>query len=114
MRALPERAPDVEHRFVMRVGPDPYVRLDTNDYSLDPPMVGRRIEVRVDQRRLRATALHSGEIAARHERCFAKHRTITAPAHAAARGKSEPRDLGRVGAQVETRPLSRYDALIPA
>jgi transposase len=114
MRALPERPPDVERRFVMRVGPDPYVRIDTNDYSLDPALVGRRVEVRVDQRRLRAAALHSGEIAARHERCFARHRTITAPAHAAALAKGEPCDLGRAAAQVETRPLSRYDALIPA
>jgi hypothetical protein len=113
MRALPERAPDVERRFVMRVGPDPYVRLDTNDYSLDPALVGRRVEVRVDQRRLRAAALHTGELVASHERCFAKHRTITAPTHAATLAKSEPGDLGRA-AQVETRPLSRYDALIPA
>jgi hypothetical protein len=114
MRALPKRAPDVERRFVMRVGPDPYLRLDTNDYSLDPALVGRRVEVRVDQRSLSATALDTGELAARHERCFAKHRTITAPAHAAVLHKGEPSNPGRAGALVETRPLSRYDALIPA
>ena len=35
---------------MIRVPPDPYVGFDTNDYSLDPAFVGRRVEVRVDQR----------------------------------------------------------------
>jgi transposase len=47
MRALPERAPDTDRRFVVRVGADPYLRFDTCDYSLDPRLVGRRVEVRV-------------------------------------------------------------------
>jgi hypothetical protein len=51
MRALPEREPDVDRRWVTRVPPDPHVRVDTNDYSLDPRLVGRRVEVRVSQRR---------------------------------------------------------------
>ena len=29
-----------------RVPPDPHLRFDTNDYSLDPNLVGRRVEVR--------------------------------------------------------------------
>jgi transposase len=36
MRALPEKPPDSDRRWVTRVPPDPYLRLDTNDYSLDP------------------------------------------------------------------------------
>ena len=35
MRPLP-RPPDLERRWVLRVPPDPHVRVDTNDYSLDP------------------------------------------------------------------------------
>ena len=31
-----------------RISPDPYLRVDTNDYSLDPTLVGRRVEVRVE------------------------------------------------------------------
>lgn len=111
MRPLPERLPDVDRRFVTRVPPDPYVRLDANDYSLDPRLVGRRVELRVSQREVVAVSLDTGELAGRHRRSFARHRTITALAHARAlrelRGAPpEP--------EVETRPLARYDQLIPA
>jgi hypothetical protein len=111
MRSLPERLPDVDRRFVTRVPPDPHVRVDSSDYSLDPRLVGRRVELRVSQREILAVALDTGELAARHVRSFARHRTITALAHARAlrelRGApTEP--------EVEQRPLARYDALIPA
>jgi hypothetical protein len=111
MRPLPEQMPDVDRRFVTRVPPDPYVRVDTCDYSLDPRLVRRRVELRVSQRELLAVCLDTGELAARHARSFARHRTLTALEHARAlrelRGASpEP--------EVEQRPLSRYDALIPA
>jgi hypothetical protein len=111
MRPLPERLPDVERRLVTRVPPDPYVRIDTCDYSLDPGLVGRRIELRVSQREIHAACLETGELAGRHRRSFARHRTITALEHARAlrelRGAPpEP--------EVEQRPLARYDALIPA
>jgi transposase len=112
MRALPAREPDVDRRWVTRVAPDPYLRFDRNDYSLDPRLVGRRVEVRASQREITAVALDSGELAARHERSFAKNRTITALEHARAlrarRGEPEPEP----GVGVEQRPLSRYDALI--
>ena len=39
MRPLPERPPDTERRWVLRVPPDPHLRVDTNDYSLDPRLV---------------------------------------------------------------------------
>jgi Mu transposase-like protein len=44
MRPLPPREPDLDRRWVTRVPPDPHVRFDTNDYSLDPKLVGRRVE----------------------------------------------------------------------
>jgi hypothetical protein len=81
-RALPESAPDVDRRWVTRVPPDPHLRFDTNDYSLDPNLVGRRVEIRASQREITAVALDTGELAARHERCLPKHRTITALEHA--------------------------------
>jgi transposase len=111
MAPLPARPPDVERRFVTRVPPDPHVRVDTNDYSLDPRLVGRRVEVRVGQREISAHALDSGEIAARHRRSFARHRTITDLAHA--RALVERRRPG-AEPEVEQRSLARYDALIPA
>jgi hypothetical protein len=111
LRALPERMPDTEARRVLRVPPDPYLRFDTNDYSLDPSLVGRRIEVRVSQQEVIAVALDTGELACRHERLFARHRTITSLEHA--RVLRQLRG-GRAEPEVEIRPLARYDALIPA
>jgi transposase len=109
MRPLPEHEPDVDRRWVVRVPPDPHLRFDTNDYSLDPNLVGRRVEVCVSQREVIAVALDTGELACRHERCFAKNRTITALEHA--RALREHRG-GRDEVIVEQRPLSVYDQLI--
>ncbi len=57
MRPLPERMPDVDRRLVTRIAPDPYVRVGSNDYSLDPRLVGRRGELRISQRELLAACL---------------------------------------------------------
>ena len=109
MRPLPQRPPDTDRRWVARVPPDPYLRFDTNDYSLDPGLVGRRVEVRVSQRELTATVLDSGQLACRHERSFAKNRTITALEHARSlkERRGERREI-----VVEQRPLAVYDQLI--
>ena len=50
----------------------------------DPALVGRRVEIRIDDREITAVTLDTGEIACRHARSFAKHRTITALEHARA------------------------------
>lgn len=110
MRPLAGRPPDTDRCWVTRVPPDPYLRFDTNDYSLDPALVGRRVEVRVSQREITATALDSGALACRHERCFAKNRTITALEHA--RSVKELRGERRREIVVEERPLAVYDELI--
>jgi hypothetical protein len=111
MIAAPPSWPCHDRRWVMRVPVDPYLRFDTNDYSLDPQLAGRRVQARVTQTEVRATALDSGELAASHQRSFARHRTITALEHARAlralRGQpAEP--------EVQRRPLARYDQLIGA
>jgi hypothetical protein len=64
--------------------------------------------VSVDQRQVTAVALDTGELACRHDRVFAKHRTITALEHARKlrAGRRAPDET------VEVRPLARYDALI--
>ena len=110
MRALGEQ-PDLDRRWVIRVPPDPYLRFDTNDYSLDPGFVGRRVEARVSQQRLSATVLDTGELAADHDRSFAKYRTITALGHARA---LKALRVQRVGPEIEVqqRSLDVYDALI--
>jgi transposase len=110
MRDLPAW-PDVQRRWVMRVPPDPYLRFDTNDYSLDPGLVARRVEVRVTQQRVIATALDTGEVAASHERSFAKHRTITALEHARSLKALRTEHSG-AEIEVQQRSLDVYDALI--
>jgi transposase len=109
MTALPEPMPDTARCWVTRVAPDPHLRIDTNDYSLDPDLVGRRVEVAVDQRHVTAVALDTGELACRHQRCFARHRTITALEHARTMKSQRRRP---VETPVEVRPLARYDTLI--
>jgi transposase len=115
MRPLPAAMPDSDRRFVVRVPAQPYLRVDRNDYSLDPRLVGRRVEVRVTQRELIAVALDTGELACRHARAFAGGLCFTDPAHQRAldqlRGE---RRRDRRELDVERRPLARYDALIPA
>src|SRR5204863_8679694 len=110
MRALPELEPDLDRRWVVRVPPDPHVRFDTNDYSLDPNLVGRRVEVRASQREIMAVALDTGELACRHQRCLAKNRTITALEHA--RALRQRRGEPERALMVEQRPLAGYDGLI--
>jgi hypothetical protein len=108
MAPLPDEMPAPDRRWVLRVPPDPHLRFDTCDYSLDAGLVGRRVEARVTATEVLAVALDTGELACRHQRSFARHRTITALAHARAlrAGRAEPE------AAVEIRPLARYDALI--
>lgn len=114
MRPLPELMPDPDRRFVVRVPAQPYLRFDRNDYSLDPRLAGRRVEVRISQSEVTAAALDSGELAARHRRVFAGGLCFTDPAHQAALDELRSERRRPTDLDVELRPLSRYDALIPA
>ena len=114
MRPPPDAMPDLDRRFVTRVAAQPYLRFDTNDYSLDPRLAGRRVEVRISQREISAVALDSGELAARHRRSFAKHLAFTDPAHQRELERLRGERRRRPEPEVEIRPLARYDALIPA
>jgi hypothetical protein len=111
MGSLPEVVPDTDRRWVLRVSPDPYVRFDSCDYSLDPDLVGRRVEVRVGDREITAVALDTGQLACRHTRSFARNRTITALEHARAlKRRRAASDDGEPA--VQTRSLAVYDQLI--
>ncbi len=81
MRPLRARMPDVDRRQVVRVAAQPLVRVDRNDYSIDPRVVGRPVELRVSQTEMTAVVLDTGELAARHRRVFAgglKNKATTA------------------------------------
>ena len=104
---------DTDRRTVLRVPQQPLVRVDRNDYSIDPRFAGRRVEIRVSQSEIRAVVLDTGELAARHQRVFAGHQTILDPAHEdelerlRLRRRDRKQDI-----VVEQRDLSVYDALI--
>jgi hypothetical protein len=112
MAPLPQVAPDTDRRWVLRVAPDPYLRFDTCDYSLDPRRVGRRVEARISDREVLAVALDTGELACRHARSFARHRTITALEHARTLKAQRHERQGRSEPVVEVRSLAVYDQLI--
>lgn len=100
-------------RNKIRLGRDYYVRLDTNDYSVDPHVIGRMIDVTADLERVRIRL--EGRIVAEHERVWARGMTITDPAHVeAAAGLrkqfQQPRAVAAVGACDDlARDLSDYD-----
>jgi hypothetical protein len=114
MRPLPELMPGVDRRFVARVPQQPYLRVDRNDYSIDPTFAGRRVEVRVSQSDVTAVVLDTGELACRHRRSFAGALTFTDPAHQTSLERQRDRRRRRHEVEVEIRPLARYDAVIPA
>jgi transposase len=114
MIALPPVAPVTGWHKTARLPRDYYVRLDGNDYSVDPAVIGRRVEVTADLHRVRV--LCDGRVAADHERCWARHQTISDPAHLeAAKALRAVRRLAVVpgprDAEVEQRDLSVYDRL---
>jgi hypothetical protein len=61
-----------------------------------------------------AVVLDSGELAAWHRRVFAGNLTFTDPAHQTELDRRREQRRLRHQVEVEIRPLSRYDALIPA
>jgi hypothetical protein len=79
MLALPPVPPDLGWRNTVRLGRDYYVRVDTNDYSVDPTMIGRRVGVTADLERVRVHA--QGRLITEHERVWARGITLTDPTH---------------------------------
>ena len=114
MLALPPVAPATGWRSSARLARDHYVRLDSNDYSVHPAVIGRRVEVIADLARVRV--LCAGQVAADHERAWAWHQTITDPEHHAAAKALRRQRAGvlRPAAEpeVEQRSLALYDAVL--
>jgi transposase len=111
MLTLPPVAPVTGWRHSARLARDHYIRLDSNDYSVHPAVIGRRIEVIAGLARVRVFC--DGRCVADHERVWAKHQTITDPQHlAAARAlRRERSQIARpaAGPEVEQRSLADYD-----
>jgi len=114
MLTLPPVAPATGWRASLRLPRDYYLRYDTNDYSADPSVIGRRIEVVTGLERIRAFC--DGRVIADHERIWARHQTLTDEAHrrAAAALRRDRLHVIRPPAepQVQIRCLADYDAAL--
>jgi transposase len=111
MLPLPPVAPALGWRATVRLPRDHYVRLDGNDYSVHPSVVGRRVEVTASLDTV--TVRCAGRVAAEHQRCWANHQTITDPQHRAAAETLRERPRAKTTApeqEVEQRSLADYDA----
>lgn len=82
MLALPPVAPTLGWSNTIRLGRDYYVRVDSNDYSVDPAAIGRMVVVTADLERVRVRI--DGRLVADHARVWARHMTVSDPAHVAA------------------------------
>ena len=118
MLPLPPVPPEVGWRKSMRLPRDHNVRLDSNDYSVHPAVIGRRIEVHADLDRVWVTC--EGAIVADHARVWAQHQTITDFEHTVAakllrQGRGDllrPVADAVTGEEVEVRSLGVYDQIL--
>ncbi|HEX6476441.1 MAG TPA: IS21 family transposase [Acidimicrobiales bacterium] len=117
MLAFPPVDPDVAHRFAARVPRDHYLRFETNDYSINPRFVGRRVEVRAGLESVLVTC--ESTVVAEHRRCLARNQVILHPDHARTlrlmRTESAASNVFAAAmAEVEERDLAIYDRAVGA
>jgi hypothetical protein len=98
-------------RNKIRLGRDYYVRLDTNDYSVDPTVIGRMVDVAADLDRVRVRC--EGRIVAEHVRVWARGTTVTDPVHVQTAAwlreqYQQPRVVAAAGHDLN-RDLADYD-----
>ncbi len=116
MLSLPPVAPVTGWRSSTRLARDHYIRLDGNDYSVHPAVIGRRIEVVADLGRVRAYC--EGRVVADHDRLWAKHQTVSDPEHVAAATALRRERIALIGPtaarepEVEIRALADYDTAL--
>lgn len=112
MLRLPPVAPTTGWHKSLRLPRDHYIRLDSNDYSVHPAVVGRRVQVNADLNRVQVFC--EGRLVADHERVWAKHQTLHDPEHVRAGRELRRKFLEVVTNRnkepdVQTRDLSTYD-----
>jgi hypothetical protein len=112
MLPLPPVAPAIGWVNRVRLGRDYYVRVDSNDYSVDPAAISRFVDVHADLSRVEVR--HDGRLVAAHDRVWARGQTITDPAHVmAAKQLREQFQLPRPAADPHddqlVRDLADYD-----
>jgi transposase len=113
MLAFPPVLPDPTWRFGVRLPRDHFVRVDTNDYSVNPRFVGRRVEVRVSLDEVIVSC--DGTEVARHSRFLGRHQTLLAPEHLRVlrtmRAEAALATAPALDTLVEERDLTVYDRI---
>lgn len=113
MLTLPPVMPSLGWHASTRLPRDHYVRIGSNDYSVDPIAIGRRIDVHAD---LTTVMVRWGDrVVGAHARHWGRHQTIQDPVHveAAARMRRRAtRITGPADSEVQVRALSDYDRLL--
>ena len=114
MLSVPPVAPVTGWRASTRLARDHYIRLDSNDYSVAPAVIGRRVEIVADLTRVRVHC--DGRVVADHDRLWAKHQTVSDPEHVAAATTLRRDRVALVGPaaepEVEIRCLADYDTAL--
>lgn len=115
MRGLPPVEPEVAFRNTVRLPRDYYVRAFSNDYSVDPTMIGRVVDVTASLDTV--SVHHDGVLIAQHRRKWARQLTVTDPGHVARAAELRTQFQAQrarrpaVTPVVETASLARYDEL---
>jgi transposase len=121
MLPLPPVVPPIGLSHRIRLGRDYYVRVDTVDYSVDPRVIGRFVDITASPQQV--SVFCDGQVVAQHDRSWAKHGVVTDPAHAAVAARmrqalAEDRQRRQAatrhhadGHAVALRALPDYDAL---
>ena len=104
MTLLPPVAPQVGLTHRIRLARDYYVRVDANDYSVDPRVIGRFVDVTASPTTVEAFC--DGQLVARHDRSWARHMVITDPAHVATAHQMRLR-TGRAAPRPAASPAER-------
>jgi len=116
MVASPPVPPVVGWHRLIRLPRDHYVRVDANDYSVDPTVIGRWVRIDADLEQVRVHC--AGRLVATHPRCWARNQSLTDPVHAQAaaalRQQHASRPQTAVDAEVQVRDLAVYDRLTAA
>ncbi|WP_426624424.1 IS21 family transposase [Leifsonia sp. McL0607] len=115
---LPAKPPATGLTHRIRLARDYYVRLDGNDYSVDPRFIGRFVDVHASLDEVVISC--AGQPAGQHPRSLRTGQTIPDPEHVATAAKlrahyQRPKPSGvrehPDGHRVQIRALSDYDAL---
>lgn len=119
MGVLPPVAPVVGTSMRVRLGRDYYVRIGGNDYSVNPTMIGRFVDVHAGLTEVIISC--AAAVVGTHVRCWGSRQTITDPVHVAvaaelrtavqARTAALRGPVAATGTEVGLRALSDYDEL---